>query len=122
MTDHEILMELLEEKRRSEKQRKIQLIITIVIAAALVIALIYVNVQVSASIRQVQTNLEMVNTATQEITGFFDGLKSAGYENAEDALKDLCTGMLPLGGGVNRGNGCFEGEIKRNGELIYENN
>ena len=89
MTDHEILMELLEEKQRSEKQRKIQLIITIVIAAALVIALIYVNVQVSASIRQVQSNLEMVNTATQEITGFFDGLKSAGYENAEDALKDL---------------------------------
>lgn len=40
----------------------------------------------------------------------------------EDALKDLCSGMLPLGGGVNRGNGCFEGTIKRNGELIYENN
>lgn len=43
-------------------------------------------------------------------------------EAFEDALKDLCTGMLPLGGGVNRGNGCFEGKIKRNGELIYENN
>ena len=40
----------------------------------------------------------------------------------EDALKDLCSGMLPLGGGVNRGNGCFEGTIKRNGELIYGNN
>lgn len=30
----------------------------------------------------------------------------------EDTLKDLCSGMLPLGGGVNRGNGCFEGTIK----------
>jgi CRISPR/Cas system CMR subunit Cmr4 (Cas7 group RAMP superfamily) len=40
----------------------------------------------------------------------------------EDTLKDLCSGMLPLGGGVNRGNGCFEGTIKRDGELIYENN
>lgn len=40
----------------------------------------------------------------------------------EDTLKDLCSGMLPLGGGVNRGNGCFEGTIKRNGELIYGNN
>ena len=40
----------------------------------------------------------------------------------EDTLKDLCSGMLPLGGGVNRGNGCFEGIIKRNGELIYGNN
>ena len=40
----------------------------------------------------------------------------------ENTLKDLCSGMLPLGGGVNRGNGCFEGTIKRDGELIYENN
>ena len=31
----------------------------------------------------------------------------------EDTLEDLCTGMLPLGGGVNRGNGCFEGTIKK---------
>lgn len=40
----------------------------------------------------------------------------------EETLKDLCSGKLPLGGGVNRGNGCFEGTIKRNGELIYGNN
>ena len=40
----------------------------------------------------------------------------------EDTLKDLCSGLLPLGGGVNRGNGCFEGTIKRNGEQIYGNN
>lgn len=40
----------------------------------------------------------------------------------ENTLNDLCSGMLPLGGGVNRGNGCFEGIIKCNGELIYGNN
>lgn len=38
----------------------------------------------------------------------------------EDALKDLCQGMLPLGGGVNRGNGCFIGKLIKNGEQIYE--
>lgn len=27
----------------------------------------------------------------------------------EDTLNDICTGLLPLGGGVNRGNGCFKG-------------
>ena len=37
----------------------------------------------------------------------------------ESALKDICTGMLPLGGGVNRGNGCFTGILKRNNETIY---
>ena len=30
----------------------------------------------------------------------------------ENTLEDLCACMLPLGGGVNRGNGCFEGTIK----------
>jgi len=41
----------------------------------------------------------------------------------ECALKDICTGLLPLGGGVNRGNGCFEnGELKRDGIRIYGNN
>jgi len=37
----------------------------------------------------------------------------------EESLKDICKGLLPLGGGVNRGNGVFEGELKRNKEIIY---
>lgn len=37
----------------------------------------------------------------------------------EAALIDLCSGMLPLGGGNNRGHGCFTGKIKRNNQLIY---
>ena len=49
MSDHEILMELLEEKRRNEKQRKIQLIITAVVIAALIIALAVVWAKFSAS-------------------------------------------------------------------------
>ena len=89
MSDHEILMELLEEKRRNEKQRKTQLIITIGVIAVLVIALVVVWAKLSVSIREVQTNIDRINMATQEITGLFDGLKDAGYENAEQALKDL---------------------------------
>lgn len=38
----------------------------------------------------------------------------------ETALTDLCKGYLPLGGGVNRGNGTFKGSLKKNGETIYE--
>lgn len=34
----------------------------------------------------------------------------------ELAINDICTGMLPLGGGVNRGNGVFNGSFTRNGE------
>lgn len=32
----------------------------------------------------------------------------------EAALRDICEGMLPLGGGVNRGNGCFTGWFEKN--------
>ena len=37
----------------------------------------------------------------------------------EEAMKDICRGLLPLGGGVNRGNGVFTGTLKRGNELIY---
>ena len=54
---------------------------------------------------------------------YSDAFKDEKVKTAfEETLKDLCSGMLPLGGGVNRGNGCFEGKIIRNGELIYGNN
>lgn len=33
-------------------------------------------------------------------------------------LDDICKGMLPLGGGVNRGHGIFKGKIKENGRQI----
>ena len=36
-------------------------------------------------------------------------------EALEKTLEDLCSGMLPLGGGVNRGNGCFEGTLTKIG-------
>jgi hypothetical protein len=36
----------------------------------------------------------------------------------EDTLKDICNGMLPLGGGVNRGHGAFSGDILKNGETL----
>ncbi len=48
-----------------------------------------------------------------------DALKDNDVKNAfENALKDICTGMLPLGGGVNRGNGVFQGKITKNGEPL----
>ena len=39
-------------------------------------------------------------------------------EALELALKDICKGMLPLGGGVNRGNGMFNGKLFKDGKEI----
>lgn len=41
-------------------------------------------------------------------------------EALQEALEDICKGLLPLGGGVNRGNGAFRGSLTKNGEIIYE--
>lgn len=40
----------------------------------------------------------------------------------EAALKDLCKGRLPLGGGNARGHGFFHGDIIKNGRILDENN
>lgn len=40
-------------------------------------------------------------------------------ETLENAINDICSGMLPLGGGVNRGNGIFNGSFTING-VPYE--
>jgi hypothetical protein len=39
----------------------------------------------------------------------------------EMTLKDVCRGMLPLGNGVNRGNGIFIGNLYKDDSLIYGN-
>lgn len=41
-------------------------------------------------------------------------------DSLESAMIDICKGLLPLGGGVNRGNGVFRGCLTKNGEVIYE--
>lgn len=37
----------------------------------------------------------------------------------ENALMDICRGLLPLGGGVNRGNGVFKGSLYENDVEVY---
>ncbi len=39
-------------------------------------------------------------------------------QTLEAALKDITTGMLPLGGKTMRGHGCFRGTVTKNGEVI----
>lgn len=41
-------------------------------------------------------------------------------ESFEEALKDVCRGMLPLGGNVNHGGGCFHGKLIKNGQIFYK--
>lgn len=49
-----------------------------------------------------------------------DGDDKTIQQAFEEAMKDICKGMLPLGGGVNRGNGVFTGSLTKDGVVIYE--
>ena len=89
MTDHEILLELLEFKRNYERRRKIELIVHIVLIVILAAALIFAWVRISAMMNEVRANLDKVNSATQKVQDFFDGLKKAGIEHPEQAIQDL---------------------------------
>ena len=46
-------------------------------------------------------------------------LEGGIQESLEAAMMDICKGMLPLGGGVNRGNGAFSGTLLRGNDVIY---
>lgn len=47
-----------------------------------------------------------------------DGVEQKYLDAFDSTLKDLCTGMLPLGGGSMRGHGCFTGTITKNGKEL----
>ena len=57
-----------------------------------------------------------------EILVHRDALEDDDVREAfEQSLRDLCAGLLSLGGATGRGNGIFEGKLYKNGEVIYGN-
>ena len=89
MSDHEILMELLESKQKLERQRKIELIVAVVLIVALAAALFFAWTKVSETMNQAQETFVKVNRITDEVQGIFDALKEAGIDDPGQAIKDL---------------------------------
>jgi len=46
------------------------------------------------------------------------GLDESSQKAFEMALKDITSGMLPLGGATTKGHGVFSGEVRKNGEKL----
>ena len=96
MSDHEILLELLDAKNRLERQRKIELIVAVVLIAILAAALIFAWTKVSATMQKVEESLVNVNAATEKIQELYNGLQEAGLENPGkelgETLKELHDG------------------------------
>lgn len=109
MSDHEMLQELLEFKRRYEQRRKIEIIIHVVLVLILATALILAWVRISAAMKQVQEKMavvteatEKVNDVTEKVQGFFDTLKEAGIEHPGETLKGLLENTKKLNDFVAR--------------------
>lgn len=71
-----------------------------------------------------QVNRKTVSPFTLNLLVHNTAFADSDVEYAfETALRDLCSGLLPLGGGNNRGHGCFNGTIKRiiNSFIPYKN-
>lgn len=62
---------------------------------------------------------EVIILAKSEALYYKNENNTLVLEAFEKALLDICKGLLPLGGGVNRGNGVFTGTLKRGNEVIY---
>lgn len=61
------------------------------------------------------------NVYTMTIWANKEALSDSNIElSLENALIDICNGLLPLGGGVNRGNGTFTGRLTKDENVLYE--
>ena len=89
MSDHEILLELLESKQRLERQRKIELIVVVILVAALAVGLFFAWAKISETMDQAQETFVKVNQVADEVQGIFDGLKEAGIEDPGQTIKDF---------------------------------
>lgn len=52
----------------------------------------------------------------------YDKDKDDVLNSLENALKDICKGLLPLGGMTTKGHGMFTGKLLKNGEEIFNYN
>ena len=89
MSDHDILLELLEAKNKLERQRKIERIVAVVLIVALAAALFFAWGRISATTQKVEESLVKVDAAMEKIQGIFDALAEAGIEDPGQAIKDL---------------------------------
>ena len=89
MSDHDILLELLEAKNRLERQRKIELIVAIVLILALAAGLFFAWARISATTQKVEEILVKVDAAMEKVQGIFDALADAGIEDPGQAIRDL---------------------------------
>ena len=94
MTDRELLLELVAEKRRADRARRIKAYIWMAVAAALlVLCLIYVP-RVVRTVRHYNQVIDQVTQTVTEAQGLLDGLKAVGTEKLQDTAVQMNTRLF----------------------------
>ena len=89
MSDHELLMELVQEKRRAERARRLRsCVLGGVAALLLVLCLLYVPRAVRA-VRRYNDTMESLNRTVTQVQSFLDAANTLGMEKWQQTVEQL---------------------------------
>lgn len=88
-SDHELLMELIEEKRKLEKIRKIKLIIWCVILALIIAGLSVVVPKIIEMYKSYQEAMKELNQILQQAQAISEELEKVDFTQYEELFKNL---------------------------------
>ncbi|MBE6016812.1 MAG: DUF948 domain-containing protein [Lachnospiraceae bacterium] len=87
MSDHEILMELIRDKRRNDRNRYIKNIVRIAIAVAVIVLLIIIVPPIVRFFKQLNETINMMQDGMSQVTAIAEDMKS----QVEGSIADIET-------------------------------
>ncbi len=89
MSERELLMELVEEKRRAEKWRLVRLCaVGAVVLALAILCAVYVP-RIVESVQRFNEAVTSLQNTTNQIQSFYNGVKDAGLDKLSEAAENI---------------------------------
>lgn len=104
MSDRELLMELVQEKRRSERARKFRSCVLAGLAALLLVLGLLYGPRAVRAVRRYNDTMERLNRSVTQVQDFLDTANALGMEKWQQTVEQLnerladVQGVLRIGG------------------------
>lgn len=89
MTDHEILVELLEEKRRNDRNRIIKYVLYGIVALVIIILLSIYVPKIMAWVDRYNKFMNEIETTTNRVKEFVDGVGTSTTQKIDEVLDGI---------------------------------
>lgn len=89
MTDHEILVELLEEKRRNDRNRIIKYVLYGIVALVIIILLSIYVPKIMAWVDRYNKFMNEIETTTNSVKEFVDGVGTSTTQKIDEVLDGI---------------------------------